>query len=347
MISLIAAVAILQRSPIRVACVGDSITAGWGLPDPNTQSYPAQLAKMLGTGYEVGNFGHSGATLVESSDYPYWNKREFERSKAFAPNVVVIMLGTNDATVARWPKLKNQFVPDYKRLIRIYADLPSHPKVYACIPVPAFDERTPQIDFGVVPLVKQAARESGADTIDLYSPLAGKGDLFPDHLHPNPAGAGIMAETVAQAIEDARGRKSSWRLVSFDSEEAGEGRAKAAIDGDPYTYWHTNYSDKETRPPHQLVVDMGTVERVKAFRYLPRQDGGINGRVKDFELYLSVDGKDWGTPVVKSTIKDAAGWSRFDFNPQEARFFKFVALSEQHNNAWTSAAELDLVRSLP
>lgn len=344
MTTLLAALCLSQTAEIRIACVGASTVAGVGTTNPMTKSFPSQLAEILGPNYKVGNFGNSGSTLSRGTDHPYWGVPEFAQSQYFQPNIVVIFLGTNDATPVRWPKVKDSFVPTYKEFIRCYQDLPSHPKVYACIPGPTFDERKPQLDSAVMPLVRQAAREAGARTIDLYSPLEGRSDLYPDKLHPNDAGARIMAETIAETIETPALRKQSWKLVSVDSEEAGEGPARAAIDGDEYTYWHTNYSEKETKPPHTIVVDLGKSETYKALRYLPRQDGGINGRVKDFELYLSENGSDWGSPVLKGSFKDTAAWTRLPFAPKSAHYFKFVALSEQHGQPWSSVAELDLVK---
>lgn len=343
MISFLIAIAIGQ-SAIRVACVGASITEGVGTSNPKVTGYPSQMGMILGSNYVIGNFGNSGSTMTKSTDHPYWNTPQFKASQAFAPNIVIIQLGTNDATLARWPKVKDEFVPAYKEMVRLYQNLPSHPKVYACVPPPAWDERKPQIDTAVAPLVRQAAREAGIQTIDLYSVLDGKADLFPDKLHPNDEGAKILAETVAEAVEDPAIRKGRWKLVSFDSEEDGEGQAKAAIDGDPYTYWHTNYSIHETRPPHTLVVDMGESAEFKAFRYLPRQDGGVNGRVKDFELYLSDSPSEWGEPIAKGAFKDTAQATRIDFTPARGRYFKFVALSEQQKQAWSSVAELDLIK---
>lgn len=77
------------RDPIRVACVGDSITQGSG--------YPAKLQVLLGTNYSVGNFGVSGSTVTLNSTKPYMNQTAFEKAQQFQPKVVVIMLGTNDA----------------------------------------------------------------------------------------------------------------------------------------------------------------------------------------------------------------------------------------------------------
>lgn len=331
--------------PIRVACVGASIVEGVGTSGPS-KSYPSQLQRLLGTGYLVGNFGHSGATLTRATDLPYSSTAEYRRALEFSPSIVVIMLGTNDATRDRWPKVESLYVPQYRELIRTFQELPTRPRVFACIPSPTYDERQQNVEEAVVPLVKQIAREAGVDLIDFHSALEGRPELLPDKLHPNDEGASLLAQAAAEAIEDPALRKKAWRVVSFDSEEPGEGPAKNAIDGDPSTFWHTNYSSKETRPPHEIVVDMGSATRVAGFRYLPRQDGGINGRVKGFEVYFSADRKTWGNPALSGEIKDIVGWSSWTLaSLVSARYFKFRALSEQHGAPWTSVGELDVRRA--
>jgi lysophospholipase L1-like esterase len=106
---------------IKVACVGDSITAGYALTNPWADSYPSQLATILGSGYNVGNFGLSGATVQKRSDYTYWNTSQYRNSLRFKPNVVVIMLGTNDSKPWNWNSAK--FNADYKALIAQYQGL--------------------------------------------------------------------------------------------------------------------------------------------------------------------------------------------------------------------------------
>src|SRR5436305_14122743 len=72
----------------RVACVGDSITAG---------GYPGQLQKMLDTvadKYVVKNFGVGGATMMMKSDRPYAKQTKYEDALKFEPDIVVLMLGT-------------------------------------------------------------------------------------------------------------------------------------------------------------------------------------------------------------------------------------------------------------
>lgn len=74
---------------IRVACVGDSITGG--------TDYPADLWMLLGANYTVGIFGVGGSTVALDSGKPYMNESAFQDAKKFQPDIVIIMLGTNDA----------------------------------------------------------------------------------------------------------------------------------------------------------------------------------------------------------------------------------------------------------
>ncbi len=191
-------------APIRVACVGDSIT--WGFGADNPQSYPSRLGVKLGKEYEVKNFGHSGATLASNASLPYVLQPEYRASIDFAPNIVVILLGTNDAVVANWNKVKDEFVPQYKEFVASYRRQSSRPRVFICLPPPSFAERAFNTETGVMPLVKQVARESSSDLIDLNSCYDGKGDLFPDKLHPNAEGLELMASVVYKAISSS-GRK--------------------------------------------------------------------------------------------------------------------------------------------
>lgn len=111
------------QKTIRVACVGDSITAGVGAEG---KAYPAQLGKMLGRKWEVRNFGISGCTLLNQGDNPYQKQGAFKAALADKPDVVIIMLGTNDTKPQNW-KHKDQFAADYKGLIGQFAKLPSKP----------------------------------------------------------------------------------------------------------------------------------------------------------------------------------------------------------------------------
>ena len=119
------------KAVIKVACVGDSITQGHGVP--GGMAWPDQLARMLGEKWTVGNFGISGTTLMKSGDKPYQNEEAFKNAKSFNPDVVVIMLGTNDTKPGNW-KDKARFEADYQDLLQQFAQLPGKPKTYLCYP---------------------------------------------------------------------------------------------------------------------------------------------------------------------------------------------------------------------
>lgn len=329
--------------PVRVACVGDSITAGVGTRNPSSESYPAQLQALLGRRYRVGNFGHSGATLTRRTTRPYWSQPQYASALEFEPQIVVIMLGTNDAVPDRWNRVKDDFVPTLKEMIETFRSLPGEQRVFVCLPVPSFESRKQNVEVGVVPLVRQAGRESGVDVIDLFHPFENRQELFPDRLHPDASGAALMAAIVHHAVSDPMRRKRNWKLVSADSEEAGEGTAVRAFDGRPDTYWHTAYSKSVAKHPHELVIDLGEVHNVMGVSYLPRQSG-VNGRVRDFELLANTDPSSPGAPVAKGAFTGRTDEKIVWFaRPVELRYLTFRALSEINQGPWTSVAELDVL----
>lgn len=187
--------------PIKVACVGDSITQGSGAE--GGKSYPAQLQALLGEGYQVGNFGVSGRTLLKKGDFPYWNERKYQDALAMGPAIVIIMLGTNDTKPHNW-KFEAEFEADYRALVKSFQTLASRPKVLVCRPVPA----PGQGNFGIteeiiqrqLPRVDALAKELGCGVIDMHAALVRTPELIPDRVHPNTAGAAEMAKAAARAI---------------------------------------------------------------------------------------------------------------------------------------------------
>jgi lysophospholipase L1-like esterase len=188
---------------IKVACVGDSITEGSGVDSPTVNAYPVVLGRLLGTNYQTRNFGVSGRTLLRKGDYPYWKEAAFRSATNYGPDIVTIKLGTNDSKPYNW-RYKDQFAQDLRDLIDVFAGLPSHPRVVVCLPVPAYwvnyDISPDVIKNEIIPILKQVAREKGAMTVDLYTPLSGRPDLFPDGIHPNTAGAALIARTLHGAV---------------------------------------------------------------------------------------------------------------------------------------------------
>ena len=185
--------------PVRVACLGDSITKGEGTSDPATLGYPAQLQQMLGDKWEVKNFGVGGRTLLRKQD-PY----NYNPAKRFLPDVIIIMLGTNDSRQATWDKHGDDFVGDYKAMIDSLKALSSSPKIFICAPTPMFPGNYGLSDelltSKVIPLVTQVATKENVPLIDLHTAMIDHKDEFPDHVHPNVDGAKHIAEVVDTAL---------------------------------------------------------------------------------------------------------------------------------------------------
>ena len=193
---------------VKVACVGDSITEGANIPDRQHNSYPAQLATVLRKiddtrEWETQNFGVGGATLLQKGDKPYIQQSAYQQALAWQPDMVVIMLGTNDSKPQNWA-YKAEFVSDYCSLIDSFANLASHPRIWICKPVPAFKDLSGitnnVIRSEIIPLIDEVANQKHVEVIDLYTPLLTSSALFPDGIHPNAAGAGRMAEVVAPIL---------------------------------------------------------------------------------------------------------------------------------------------------
>ena len=188
---------------IKVACVGDSITAGAGVKEAKNR-YPAQLADLLGAGYEVKNYGNSGSTMLDDGDKPYKKQKSFTDAVAFAADIVVIKLGTNDSKPQNWSK-KEGFATSTKSLVEAFQKANPKAKIYLCYPVPViaqgnFGINNEKVKGEIIPLIKQVADELKLPVIDLYAALDGKPELFPDRVHPNDQGATLIAKAVYEAI---------------------------------------------------------------------------------------------------------------------------------------------------
>jgi photosystem II stability/assembly factor-like uncharacterized protein len=137
--------------------------------------------------------------------------------------------------------------------------------------------------------------------------------------------------------------KKDWKLVYADSQQSGD-PANYAFDGKPATKWHTTWSPTETPFPHEIQIDLGRTYQVHTFTYLARQDGSPNGRVKNYELYISDNTSDWGNPVKTGSFSDTDAPQTVTLAaPSEGKYMRLKALSEINGNAWASAAELSIV----
>jgi acyl-CoA thioesterase I len=184
---------------IKVACVGDSITFGFTILNHEEKSYPARLNRLLSEDWTVENFGVIGATMLKNGDIPYWKQKAFIDSKNFNPDVVIIMLGTNDTKPQNW-KFKNEYIADYTVMINEFRALSSKPYIFICLPVPALTKiwgiSDSIIREEIIPMIKLLGKKNNVPVIDLYQPLSNHKEWFTDKIHPNAAGTEEMAKLI-------------------------------------------------------------------------------------------------------------------------------------------------------
>ena len=132
-------------------------------------------------------------------------------------------------------------------------------------------------------------------------------------------------------------------VVFASSEEPGGGNAAHLTDGDPSTIWHTMYSITLAKYPHWVDFDAGETKLMKGFSMQPRTSGQ-NGWIKDYEIYVSQDGKNWGEPICKGTFPKNAELKKVMFDkPVKARYIRLRALNEQNGEDFASGAEFNLI----
>ena len=206
---------------IRVACIGNSITDGYGIDMAPASGYPAQLQQMLGNDYWVKNFGVSSRTMLNKGDYPYMNEQAWKDALAFKPDIVVIKLGTNDSKPENW-QYGSEFKHDLQQMITtLRPDLaqpvkkkgkkkaavqPAGPKIFICTPIPAFKSTwnisDAVITNEIIPIQQEVAKEYGLQVIDLHTLFANDGDkMLSDGIHPDGKGARRLAEIIAKQVK--------------------------------------------------------------------------------------------------------------------------------------------------
>ena len=208
-----ATVVVAGPGPVKVACIGDSITYGYGTEDRDTQSYPAQLQTLLGEGYLVGNFGKNGATLIRRAFRPYFDQEEFREAMDFAGDICVIHLGVNDTDPRSWPNYRDDFVGDYLALIDSCRQANPDARILIALLSPLADRHhrfmsgTKQWHEDIQEAIKVVAKTAGCELIDFHTPLYPYPWHIPDAIHPDEVGYRMLARTVYSAITSGRSRK--------------------------------------------------------------------------------------------------------------------------------------------
>lgn len=209
---------LLFGDPVKVACVGDSITFGSGINEPK-KTYPYYLGILLGKDYEVKNFGNPGKT---AGDYPsqksrarwYGDTKEHQEAIKFQPDIFICNLGIND-TGAWWNG--NEFKTGFDTLLQQWKQSNEKAKFFGWgllgpdyrgpkgvdnfpgnVYSPVFeysgqDNGSAKNRGEAEKIIKNSAHSVKMQLFDAYTPLANHPEWYKDGLHPTEEGAKKIA----------------------------------------------------------------------------------------------------------------------------------------------------------
>ena len=196
-----------------ISCVGDSLTFGSGVTGLKMKnSYPAVLKQQLHMRrHHIHNFGEGGMTMVKeaANRSSYWDSIKYKEAMNSHPNIVVIMLGTNDAKPQHWNQIN--FRKDYIEMILGFQNLKSKPTVYICIPPPVNSlvpvyKIDPNIVNNILPnMIKEIGSFCNVEVIDNFELFGGvklgHDDAYSvDNCHLNNHGYSMIAENVGKIL---------------------------------------------------------------------------------------------------------------------------------------------------
>ena len=212
----------VAETPVRVACIGDSITWGYAMTNRVAECYPSVLQELLGAGYEVRNFGDPGAGVYEhcrrEGRPKAWRFRdEYAKVLDFKPDIIVSNLGINDA-VEFMRELGTEGVPrgtfrdQYVSLLRSFETDGRRPRFILWTRLGPTGKAhrlkgRPNASLMESDLAEVAACV-GAETLDMLTPLtpfAETPDFAQDGIHPEGGAQRVIAElTAARIVRPAR-----------------------------------------------------------------------------------------------------------------------------------------------
>lgn len=203
-----------RKGPLRIVCLGDSITQGFGLVDAegkqamNKLGYPAKLGALLGPQARVNVYGAGGTTYFRNGMHPFEKTAWASYVKNWKPDIVTLAFGTNCSNDKTWPKHSGEYAADVRWLINEVRNLCPGVTIYICLPPPAYsgkygiNEKT--IQDSVIPALTKIAGEENLQTIDLHTALSNRAELFFDTIHPNEDGMKLIAATIADRLYATR-----------------------------------------------------------------------------------------------------------------------------------------------
>jgi acyl-CoA thioesterase I len=219
-----------HSATIRITCIGDSITK---LGACATISYSHILQDLYGSMATVTNAGVSARTMLKSGlcyrngeDCSYWNSHGWKIALESQPNIVTIMLGTNDARSFNWEGVQHNsgddYALDYVDMIKHLRLLQPRPEIYLLIPPPLYDPYPFDMNATVIneifpKLIRDIAMATETQVIDIYAAFreaeASYSTLSCDGCHPTSEGHKIIAETIYKALKMPMKKSKKSRQV--------------------------------------------------------------------------------------------------------------------------------------
>lgn len=362
----------VAQKKIRIACVGNSITYGYALPDREKNAYPYQLQRMLGDAYEVGNFGHSGATLLNKGHRPYTKLKEYQDALAFAGDIVVIHLGINDTDPRNWPNYQDEFISDYRALIQSFRK--ANPKARIIIArMTPLSERHHRYESGtrdwhaeIQEAISCVASAEKVQMINFFEPLHPYPFILEDAIHPNVEGAGMMARIVYGGITGQYGglqmspMYTDNMVLQYDRPLTIQGRADAGekvrvtIAGqkrqavaDTDGHWQVTLSPLEAGGPYTLRVE--TKARKLAYHNVLAGEVWLcSGQSNmEFELRASATGREDIPQAANGNLRLFDMKARWRTNPVEWDASVLDSLDHLqyfHQTSWTECSPATAAR---
>ncbi len=256
--------------PIKVACIGNSITYGAGVADRENNAYPKQLQNMLGDQFKVQNFGISGRTLLNKGDLPYTESNEYQQALAYSADIAIIMLGTNDSKIQNRIYL-NEFIDDYKSLISSFKEQNNEARIILMLPPPSFVTDTtsiwdPIISKEIIPKIQEVAYDFNLELINLHHLFVNQSHLLPDGVHPSSLGATIIAQRLYEAITQesiSYNLPQSLNIKDADTNNFhGFHQTNFSLDGNHY----------KIVSPKRVLPDKPWIWRARFFGHEPQTD---------------------------------------------------------------------------
>lgn len=125
--------------------------------------------------------------------------------------------------------------------------------------------------------------------------------------------------------------------------ENSSGQSNNVLDNDESTIWHSRWSTGTDPFPHDITLALDSTFRLNALEYLPRQDGSSNGRIAQYEIYVSNSKDDIGTLVKSGEWENNSSVKRSFFEAAEGSYITLRSLSSGNGGGHTCVAELNLM----